>query len=233
MDLTKLFQQTHVKALIFDMDGVLIDSEPVHLCAFQKFFQEYGIEYTEADNGEFLGQKDIEIADQLIARYELPLTREQVVAKKEEAFQSLIIANPVARDGLIETLEAAARLQLKLAVASSATLGSIKLIVNVLDIRKYFHSLTSGDEVQNGKPAPDVYLLAAERLGVPPQNCLVIEDTDAGVQAAKSANMRCIAIPCDATRHQEHRLADLKLESLLQLRLEAHWRSAPDEVESQ
>lgn len=225
MELTNLFEQTHIKALIFDMDGVLIDSEPVHLRAYQKFFLEYGIEYTEADNSEFLGQKDIEIADRVIARYKLPLTREKFVAKKEEVFQSLIIADPVARDGLIETLEAATDLELKLAVASSATLGSIKLIVNVLDISRYFHSLTSGDEVQNGKPAPDVYLLAAERLGVPPQSCLVIEDTDAGVQAAKSANMRCIAIPCDATRHQEHRLADAKLESLLELRLEANWRS--------
>lgn len=224
MEPTKLFEDTQIKALIFDMDGVLIDSEPVHLSAYQKFFQEYGVAYTEADNSEFLGQKDIEIADHLIARYNLPLTREQFVARKEEVFQSLIVANPVARDGLIETLKAAQHLKLKLAVASSATLGSIELIVNVLDISKYFHSLTSGDEVQNGKPAPDVYLLAAERLGVPPQNCLVIEDTDAGVQAAKSASMRCIAIPCDATRHQEHRLADAKLESLLDLKLEAHWR---------
>lgn len=223
MELIDLFEQSRVEALIFDMDGVLIDSEPVHLLAYQKFFREYGVAYTQEDNSQFLGQKDIEIAVQLIARHNLPLTKEQFVARKEEAFQSLIVANPVAREGLIETLEAAKRLGLKLAVASSATLGSIELIVKVLDIRNYFENLTSGDEVQNGKPAPDVYLLAAERLGVPAQNCLVIEDTDAGVQAAKSAGMLCIAIPCDATSHQEHRLADAKLLSLLDLRLEAHW----------
>lgn len=223
MELTDLFEQSRIEALIFDMDGVLIDSEPVHLLAYQKFFREYGVVYTQDDNSQFLGQKDIEIAVNLIARHNLPLTKEQFVAKKEEAFQSLIVANPVAREGLIETLEAARRLHLKLAVASSATLGSIDLIVKVLDIRNYFDNLTSGDEVQNGKPAPDVYLLAAERLCVPAENCLVIEDTDAGVQAAKSAGMRCIAIPCDATSHQEHRLADARLLSLLDLRLEAHW----------
>jgi HAD superfamily hydrolase (TIGR01509 family) len=206
------------------MDGVLIDSEPVHLQAYQRFFEPYKISYSAADNNEFLGQKDIEIADRLIARFNLPLTREQFVEKKEEAFQSLIVANPVARDGVVETLEAARALDLKIAVASSATLGSIKLIVNVLDINMYFHSLTSGDEVQNGKPAPDVYLLAADRLAIQPQNCLVIEDTDAGVLAAKSAGMRCIAVPCDATRHQEHSLADAKIDCLTELRLRKLWR---------
>lgn len=218
-----------LRALIFDMDGVLIDSEPMHFAAFQKFFAKQGLNYTAEQNALYLGRKDIEIARELIEQFAMNMSAEEIVAHKEEIFQELVVATAVPREGVVETLSKAKALKVDSAVASSATMPSIKLIVDTLELKDFFHNLTSGDEVKQGKPAPDVFLLAAERMQIEPKHCLVIEDTEAGVEAAKAAGMKVIAIPCEATRHQEHRRADLKVDSLRELNLEEwvrNWRVA-------
>ncbi|MDZ4832926.1 MAG: HAD family phosphatase [Candidatus Melainabacteria bacterium] len=208
-----------LRALIFDMDGVLIDSEPMHLEAFKRFFKTLNIEYTAEQNALYLGRKDSEISELLIEKYGLNMTAPELVEKKEEIFRQLILAESSARPGVMQTLKEAVELGINRAVASSATLPTIKLIVNTLKLNQYFHSLSSGDEVKNGKPAPDVFLLAAERMQIAPEHCLVIEDTEAGVQAARAAGMKVVAIPCDATKHQTHALADMRLDSLSELKL--------------
>lgn len=203
------------------MDGVIVESEPLHLIAYQRILAEHGIEYTAAHNQEFLGRKDIVIAEVLIKRHRLPHTPAAFVDKKEEILFDLIRDEGSARPGLFEILETGRQLKLPMAVASSATMPTIQLVMDTLKIRSYFHSLTSGDEVKHGKPAPDVFLLAAQRIGVEPEACLVIEDTLAGVSAAKSAGMRCIAIPCETTMHQDHSAADARLMSLAEVDLAA------------
>jgi HAD superfamily hydrolase (TIGR01509 family) len=203
-----------VKGLILDMDGVIVDSEPLHLLAFQELFTKHGIGYTAEHNREFLGRKDIVIADILIKRFLLPETAEEFVENKESILKRLIVEQGAARPGLMKILELAKSLGLPMAVASSATMPTIHLVVDTLKIRPYFVSLTSGDEVEHGKPAPDVFLLAAKRLGIEPKDCLVIEDTLNGIKAAKAAGMHCIGIPCEATMHQDHSLADMQLKSL-------------------
>lgn len=210
-----------VRALIFDMDGVLVDSEPLHLLAYQELFSVHAIEYTEAHNQEFLGCKDIAMAEILVERWTLPFSPEQLVQNKETILARLLRSDAQMRPGVTKLLEEARALNIPCAVASSATLPTIQLVVDVLGIRQYFHHLSSGDEVEHGKPAPDVFLLAAKRLGVPPEHCLVIEDTFNGIKAAKAAGMFCIAIPCDATRHQDHSQADVNLNSLEEVSLKS------------
>lgn len=210
-----------VRALIFDMDGVLVDSEPLHLLAYQELFSVHSIEYTEAHNQEFLGCKDIAMARILVERWSLPFTPEQLVQNKETILARLLKSDAQIRSGVKKLLEEARALNIPCAVASSATLPTIQLVVDVLGIRQYFHHLSSGDEVEHGKPAPDVFLLAAKRLGVSPEHCLVIEDTANGIKAAKAAGMFCIAIPCDATRHQDHSQADMNLTSLEEVSLKS------------
>lgn len=208
-----------VRALIFDMDGVLVDSEPLHLLAYQELFSEHAIEYTEAHNQEFLGCKDIAMAEILVKRWRLPLTADELVQTKERILARLLKYDAQIRPGVKKLLEDAQALNIPCAVASSATLPTIQLVVDVLRIRQYFHHLSSGDEVENGKPAPDVFLLAAKRLCVSTEYCLVIEDTANGIKAAKAAGMFCIAIPCEATRHQDHSHADMRLNSLEEIDL--------------
>lgn len=206
-----------IKAIIFDMDGVIVDSEPLHLLAYQELLGKHGVMYTEEENRQFLGRKDIEMADVLIDRHKLPHTPESLVSGKEQILARLLATRALARPGLYVLLETARSCGLLMAVASSATLPTIELVTETLKIRHYFHNLSSGDEVPNGKPAPDVFLLAAKRLGVAPSNCLVIEDTLNGLRAALAGGMFCVAIPCDATRHQDHSEADLKMQSLDEL----------------
>ena len=203
-----------VKGLILDMDGVIVDSEPLHLLAFQELFSKHDIDYTAEHNREFLGRKDIIIAEILIERFKLPYTPKTFVENKEQILKRLIVHQSTARPGLFKILDLAKSIGLPIAVASSATMPTIQLVVDTLNIRSYFDSLTSGDEVEHGKPAPDVFLLAAKRLGLQPTQCLVVEDTLNGIKAAKAAGMHCIAIPCEATMHQDHSLADLRLTSL-------------------
>lgn len=212
----------NVRAVIFDMDGVIVDSEPLHLLAYQKFFEEYGVRYTAEQNAEFLGTKDVSMASVLIERYALPHTPQSLVKAKEEILLKLIMDQAVERPGLQDVLSKAHQAGLPMAIASSATLPTIQLVVDRLSIRHHFKTLTSGDEVVHGKPAPDVFLLAAERLGVVPKNCLVIEDTLNGMKAAKAAGMMCIAIPCEATMHQDHSIADLRLQSLAQINFDVN-----------
>ena len=99
-------------------------------------------------------------------------------------------------------------------------MGTIDLVVDTLSIRSYFQFLCSGDEVTNGKPAPDIFLLAAERLAVAPESCMVIEDTFTGLTGARAAGMYCVSIPCAATAYQDHSIANLRLTSLENLSLD-------------
>jgi beta-phosphoglucomutase family hydrolase len=213
-----------VHALIFDMDGVIVDSEPLHLLAYQEYFSQHEIEYTAEHNAEFLGTKDVWMAGILIERHSLPETPESLVKKKEEILLRLITEQAKPRPGLGQILGRAKHVGMPMAIASSATLPTIHLVVDRLNIRDYFSTLTSGDEVAHGKPAPDVFLLAAKRLGVDAKRCMVIEDTLNGIKAAKAAQMHCIGIPCEATMHQDHSQADVRLQSLAQIDFER----APD-----
>ena len=209
-----------LKAIIFDMDGVLVDSEPLHLLAMQKLLQHYEIDYSEHDNREFLGKKDLVIFEILIDRFKLDLTPSQFVDVKEELMVELIVSKAIARPGVDSLLERARSLDVPMAVASSATLPTINLVVDTLNIRHYFKTLCSGDQVRHGKPAPDVYLLAAEQIGVAPKDCLVIEDTITGLTAGKAAGMFCVSIPCEATAHQDHSIADLSLSRIDEIPVE-------------
>lgn len=209
-----------VRAIVFDMDGVLIDSEPLHLLAYQRFLADFGLTFLEEDNHKFLGMKDVDCAKHLLERHKLEMTALEFVAKKEEMLHKLFVEQLTIQPGVIKTLENAHRLNVPRVIASSATMPTIELVVELTSTRKYFAHLCSGDEVPNGKPAPDVFLLAAQRLGVHPCECLVIEDTFNGVCAAKAAGMMCIAIPCQSTRHQDFAHADLVLNSMDEVELE-------------
>ncbi|MGH9551890.1 MAG: HAD family hydrolase, partial [Terriglobales bacterium] len=149
------------RALIFDMDGTLIDSEPLHLRAYQSLLSRFEITYTEEDNRQFLGRTDKELSSTLISRYDLKISAEQFVMMKEEILTELMSGGPPARPGVFGVLNAGKERNAPMAVASSATLETIEGVVDALEIRAFFDALVSGEEVAHGKPAPDVFLLAA------------------------------------------------------------------------
>jgi beta-phosphoglucomutase len=212
------------RAIVFDMDGTLIDSEPLHLAAYQKLLQESGHEWTAEDNQEFLGRTDLVVCSFIVDKFNLALSAKQLVELKEEILTQLLLKSVTPRPGVLKVLRQACHLEIDMAIASSARMSTIQFVVDALEIRQFFKTFASGEEVLHGKPAPDVFLLAAQRLETEPKNCLVIEDTLNGIRAAKAAGMLCVAVACEATMHEDHSEADLCLKSLDSLEV-ARWHA--------
>jgi len=180
-------------AVIWDLDGVIIDSAEEHRQAWQRLAQEEGIQLSDADFWATFGKRNDDIIPVIWGPQ--PLQRVQALANRKEAyFRELIRKTGAALPGSIELLRGLHEEGFVQALASSAPIENIQLISEVLGLRQYFTALVSGETVAHGKPAPDIFLKAAKELGTSPGQCLVIEDAVAGVQAAHAAGMRCIAV---------------------------------------
>lgn len=196
------------------MDGLLADSEPLHYQAMNRVFQSYGKHFTKEDNiNLYYGLPDLEAARDMVARFNLPLSAGELVLQKEKEGEKLLTrVKPM--PGLLELLQKLKAAGIKMAIASSSKLATIKVVVNAVGVAGYFQFLSSVDRVENGKPAPDVYLLAAKRLGVAPEDCLVLEDSPAGVLAAVAAGMTVFAIPGKEIMNGDFSQANKVLNSL-------------------
>lgn len=199
------------------MDGVLLDSEPFHLLAWQTVLGPFAVQHTAPQHQRFLGRKDLFMAGELIRAFSLDIEAEPLTQLKQDCYAKLLVSNAVPRSGALELLQFCQSVGVPCALASSATRATVELTVSALRFEPYFHVVVSGDEVAHGKPAPDIFLLASRLLGKPPAHCIVIEDTNNGIKAAEAAGMRCIAVPCEASAHEDHSLADERLASLLEL----------------
>lgn len=200
-------------ALVFDMDGTLTDSEPLHLLAYQQVLVGFAVTFSEQQYDQFTGATDKAIATWLVETHWLPLPVDELIASKEAQFVELVRQQSVLRPGVERVLQQARSAGLTLAVASSAMKDSIEAVLTALNIRHYFTAIASGDEVKNSKPAPDVFKLAARRIKVRPARCLAFEDSRNGTLAAKAAGMRCVVVPAASTSHQDHSQADARLAS--------------------
>jgi HAD superfamily hydrolase (TIGR01509 family) len=206
-----------VQAVIFDMDGVLVDSEPFGFEAMRRMVTRYGLAYTEAENAEFLGRTTLDSCRILKERYRLPESEETLAGWYIEEMLALIAGGPRPMPGVPDVLHRLRAAGYPLALASSAEVRVIEANLAALDLHALFQAVVSGTQVARGKPAPDVFLAAAERLGVPPHGCVVIEDSRNGLLAAKAAGMTCVVVPCAHTLHQDFREADHRLAALPEL----------------
>jgi HAD superfamily hydrolase (TIGR01509 family) len=201
-------------AVIFDMDGVLVDSEPFGFEALRRVMARYGLPYGEEENAEFLGRTTLDSCQILRERHRLPEAAETLADWYVEGMLEQIARGPIPMAGVPEVLRRIRAAGYRMALASSAEVRVIDANLTALGLRPLFDAVVSGTQVARGKPAPDVVLAAAERLGAPPATCLVVEDSRNGLLAAKAAGMRCAVVPCAHTRHQDfgecdHRLAAL------------------------
>ena len=182
-----------IQAVIWDLEGVIIDSADEHRRAWQRLAREEGIKFTDEDFWATFGKRN----DDIIAILWGPLSPEQVQLlrdRKEIYFRDLIRQTAAPLPGSMELMRSLHEAGYLQALASSAPIENIQLISEVLGLERYLTALVSGETVPHGKPAPDIFLKAAQQLHIEPSRSLVIEDAVAGVEAAHAAGMRCIAV---------------------------------------
>lgn len=200
-----------IEAVIFDVDGVLVDSYAAHFESWKQLGLETGVTLTEEEFKESFGlrSRDVvrrwKVSDTSISisaggngdKGMRPLTDTEVQRldrRKERIFREILEKNFPGMDGALELIEALAAEKIKIAVGSSAPKENVDLVLNRLGVRDHVQVVVTGEDVQRGKPDPQVFLLAAERLGVPPDRCVVIEDAVPGIEAARSAGMKAVAL---------------------------------------
>jgi beta-phosphoglucomutase len=184
-----------LRAVLWDMDGTLIDSAEFHWLTWRDALAREGHPLTEEEFAAFFGQRNDSILRRFFGDRVTAADVDRIGGAKEQAYRDMvrdrgIVPLPGVR-GWLERLHDAGWLQ---AVASSAPPANIETIVDVLGFRGLLQSWASGEEVAHGKPAPDVFLCAAGRLGVPPARCVVVEDAPAGVEAGRRGGMKTIGI---------------------------------------
>lgn len=209
----------HLEAVLWDMDGVIADTMQYHYGAWRDVLKGMGITLTLDDFRPLFGQRH-----DSIVRYALGsnLTHEQIEAlsdKKQKLYRERVYKNIKPLPGAVELIKTLYKNKIKIALASSATKENVDIIVEGLKIEKCFQAYVNGTEVAEGKPSPLIFQLAARKLDVAADNCVVIEDAIAGVTAAKAAGMKCVAV---TTSHPGEKLmnADLIVDSLEDVNIE-------------
>lgn len=210
-----------MKAVIFDMDGVIIDSEPMHTAVAVETMAHYGATVTATDMERFAGMTMRAIFSTLKEENHVAAPVEDIMARQEAGILRHVLEDDDAPiDGIRQLLSALKEKRIPAAVASSSPLNLIQAVVTKFGIKDDFSHLVSGEEVSHGKPRPDVYLEAARRLGVAPADCLVIEDSKNGTIAAKSAGMTCIGFKNPNSGDQDLSRADVVVSALTDIDLD-------------
>jgi beta-phosphoglucomutase len=179
--------------VIFDMDGVLVDSAGPHLRSWQLLAEECGGAVTDEQFSQTFGQQNRDIVPFLFGPVSETRLKE-LSDRKEELYRDLVRADPPIVAGAVELVRDLCRAGAALAVGSSGPAENIDLVLSSMGVKGCISVVVSGDDVTRGKPDPQVFLLAAQRLGIEPGRCVVIEDAPVGVQAARAAGARTVAV---------------------------------------
>ena len=206
------------RAVIFDMDGVLIDSYDAHFESWQRLSKERGVTYPEETFAIGFGRTSHEVFRELWP--EKNLSEKQIVVlaeRKEELFREALDRDFPAMDGVAELIEALNKAGWRTAIGSSGPPENVKLVADRLGVTKLMGALVTMNEVKRGKPDPQVFLVAAEKLGVDPKRCIVIEDAPVGIQAAHAAGMACVGICSTGRRRDQLQEAELVIDSMREI----------------
>lgn len=182
------------KSIIWDMDGVLVDTTRYHYQSWLEILKGIRNDFSWEEFASSFGMRN----DLIIPKvFKKECSKEEIVSidrKKEFLFRELAKGKLKPLEGLINLLNLLKEDGFKMAVASSGTPENVEMVIRECNLMSFFSALTNGSEVLHSKPDPEIFLLASEKLGIPPSRCVVVEDAPAGIQGAKSAGMKCIAI---------------------------------------
>ncbi|WP_298343927.1 HAD family phosphatase [uncultured Algibacter sp.] len=199
-----------LKAVIFDMDGVIIDSEPMHNKAYHDMFDEVGIDVSSELYESFTGQSTINICKRLCDHFDLKEAPETLVALKRKHYKQFFDSNSDLGliDGVLDLIKNYYNNGLTLVLASSAAMTSINQIFDRFDLNQYFVAKLSGGDLKQSKPHPEIFIKAAEATGFSKEECIVIEDSTNGVEAAKAAGIYCVGFDSFHSKNQDYSKAN-------------------------
>ncbi|WP_308992237.1 HAD-IA family hydrolase [Mariniflexile litorale] len=200
-----------LKAVIFDMDGVIIESEPLHHYAYHKMFNDVNVEVSDTLYETFTGKSTINVCKQVCELFSLKETPEYLVSLKRKHFDA-VFNNNVDFDlieGVLNLIKDLHSNGVTLVLGSSATMPSIERIFNRFDLNPYFIGKLSGADLKQSKPHPEIFINAVKLSGFKPEECMVIEDSTNGILAAKGAGVFCIGFDSFHSKNQDYSKADL------------------------
>lgn len=194
-----------IKAILFDHDGTLVDSEKIHYNLWAAILKSYNITFTiEEYIRYYAGIPTPSNADRMVDTYSLEISPAALIQEKSNLTSAYLSSGgfPL-MPGAKESLAHFHKIGIKMAVVTGAGIEGVKVTVKNNNLQGYFSALVSGDEVERSKPAPDPYLLAIKKLGLDSSECIAIEDTYNGILSAASANIGCVGISSTMSKHQD------------------------------
>lgn len=209
-----------MKAVIFDMDGVIIDSEPIHFETDIQTMRHFGCNISEKELEKYVGTTNEYMYTDIKKNYKLNQSLEEIISFRSKLVKNKIInSNLEPIQGIKELLIDLKCKNIDIAIASSSPKDFIDTIVNKFKFMDYFKYIISGEEVSEGKPEPDIYIETSRKLGISPDECIVIEDSKNGVLAAKRAGMKCIGFKNINSGNQDLSNADIIVNSIKEIKI--------------
>ena len=203
-----------LKAIIFDLDGVIIDSEPVAAKAALSVFRRHGANADDSYHDQFIGGTTMQMIETAIKDFHFSMSAEELLNEVETEKKALLKEEGyILSPGVTALLKNLYQNGYHVAIVSSSGLSEIEKAVKALGIKKYFKKLISASQVKNPKPAPDTFLFALKELGIKAEEAMVVEDCDIGVESAKAAGITCVGYMNPHSGKQELKSADVLLES--------------------
>ena len=211
-----------LKAVLFDMDGVIVDTEPLHRRAYFQMFEDLEIEVYEELYTSFTGASTKKVCNTLIENYQLSQSHEELALIKRKYFKHYFYndADFNLLPGVKSLIENYFENKIKLALASSASMVTINMVFEKFDLEKYFVGKISGADLKESKPHPEIFLLASKIAAEPKENCMVIEDSTNGIIAAQSAGIFCTAYKSEHSVGQNYDKANMLISDFSEIEVE-------------
>lgn len=211
-----------LKAVLFDMDGVIVDTEPLHRKAYFSMFNDLEIEVSEDLYTSFTGASTKKVCNTIIENFQLERNHEDLSAIKRVYFKDYFYndADFNLIPGVKQLIENYYENGVKLVLASSASMVTIDMVFEKFDLAKYFIGKISGADLKESKPHPEIFLLAAEIANEPKENCMVIEDSTNGIAAAHAAGIFCTAYKSEHSSGQNYEKANLIISDFSEIEFE-------------